>query len=322
MAHPYTLTNGTNANADEVMSNLKYSHIGPYVKVVAYGKGTNILKFSDLIFQTQTHRTTDGGANWTANAVNIEVGATSGQYGIGIDSDTPSISKFTFNSGANWWNSGTDPALDNAYCADMFGEVVVVGGDHSSNRSIYRSTDAGDNYAECSSGPTDKVIGICLASETVGYAVDQYGNIWKTTDGGDNWTDTTDDLGDGKGPLTAIDTDTFLSMGYTVGNVRKYVNSTNTVTQLVDMDFSGFNQLSKFVKADNGNYYAIIGDNDFSYYLIKYDGTNIYTRSIGLLNAQAINNTYNVRPIMIEVNNVLYVSGSRGNIQSFDVSES
>jgi hypothetical protein len=69
----------------------------------------------------------------------------------------------------------------------------------------------------------------------IGYAVTDAGDIFKTTDGGDNWTDTTDNVtGTVKQNATilCISATKFIYAGNSNGIIQVYDNSTNTVTSV------------------------------------------------------------------------------------------
>lgn len=286
--------------------------------------GGGLLKFSATTWSSAAARTTDSGSSWSGSGfVDDHLAASSGANGISIDQDDTTDSLYTSDSGANWNASTTDPDLDGGVNqVAISGSVAVCGGNDTTNRSIYYSSDGGNNWAECSTGPTDEVTAICLASSTIGYALDSSSNIWKTTDGGDNWTDTTDNFSLQPKSFFAIDTDTVLGLA-DEGNLKVglYVNSTNTTTTLID-DEGGdsLSKISNVVTATNGNHYWVRGYQHVNgetntIMLYRFDGTDVFVRHImtGMIDDAdkylGIDGVVNITfPSLIEVSNVLYLN--------------
>jgi len=293
-----------------------------------------LIRWSATKFQTENGDSSDSGATWTVGGYNIlgsdtiadTDGSTNGCAADGGAANTT----ITSDSGDTWTASTTSPsagAMTKINAISMFGSVVVVGGDAGANESIYYSSDSGDTFTEATTGPTNEVDAIVMASATIGYAREVTGdNIWKTTDGGVNWTDTTDSSGLGTGGgarFFAIDTDTLLMMQTDRLFLRHYVNSTNTITEIYQTGLTANkSNVSNIVKATNGDYYWVhyMGGTGTNIgisilYMYRWDGTNIYVKSIGEATNTTESNTFTgnttaSKPVLIEgAANVLYLNG-------------
>lgn len=329
-------SNGDILDADDLMDTMSRASNEPWYKFT-YDSTLNagLIKFSSTIWQTESVRTTDGGANWGGSGYGTNyLASTVGAAGISTLYSS-AASKYTTDSGATWNVSSVAPGDGNmtiAYCIHMFDSSVgVIGGDAGANESIYYTSDGGDNWTEASSGPAASVFAIVMASATVGYAIDDALNIWRTADGGDNWTDTTDDttLTNTDGwRLVAIDTDTILIVGGFEPKVETYKFSTNTVTKLQEFQRGLSNETgpTNIIIATNGNYYWVYMHSAYDtgggrilprIVLYKYDGTSLYQRPLGQGReyAKSLSDAWQVsastrvlKPVLIEVSAVLYVN--------------
>lgn len=203
-----TFTNGTNADADEVNRNFKdtewssaiYSHQGAGIAITVRDTLVHSPTIWTRLDDTSTMRTTDGGANWvavSADVANMKFGVVSvadGSKAISWSNGTNIA--ITSNSGDNWVQASTDPA-DDVYSASFITATVAVVGTNKSvgARGIYFSTDGGDNWTICSTGPTVAVAEISMFNATTGFAIADGGAIWKTVNGGIDWTNTTHSIG-------------------------------------------------------------------------------------------------------------------------------
>ncbi len=106
---------------------------------------------------------------------------------------------FTTDNGDNWVEisaAGTAPSALTACYGISYpaAAVAVLGGAVSSGNSIYVSTDpatAAGSWAVATTGPTVSTVAIDMFDSTTGFAVDSSNNLWKTTNSGVDWTDTT-----------------------------------------------------------------------------------------------------------------------------------
>ncbi|MCK4827674.1 hypothetical protein KA005_68740, partial [bacterium] len=151
-----------------------------------------------LINGTATMITGDAGASW-ANASSDDgnmtavskVSVADPTKAISCDSNSGNVI-ITSDSGDNWTNASTDPAGITKVFDLSFptATVAVVACDlGGAARGIFFSTDAGDNWTICTSGPAVDVMAIDMVDGSDGIAIDVNQNIWTTSDGGDNWSD-------------------------------------------------------------------------------------------------------------------------------------
>jgi len=343
MVFPYTLTNGTLADADEVMANLKYAKNNSWYKIIyASNISYGLIKFSSTIWQSENVRTTDAGATWSGSGYGAGYSAdTNGVNGASMDAGSPGTAKYTTDSGATWNASSTAPPNANDIAQiHMFSDTIVVaGGRATSGKWVWYSSDGGDNWSQSTTGPVDDVYAIQMASITIGYLVDQDGSIWKTTDGGDNWVDTTDDFSitnDRRLSITCVDTDTLLLAGNSKSGLQKYVNSTNTVSTLYTASTAA-SAVTNWVKSTNGNYYIVLwytgGNSGLVLDLLKYDGSDVYLKP--LVSALGISDNPSspqywselnnfcplAKPVLIEVSDILYFNWGVNAILDVNVEE-
>lgn len=344
MALPNTFTNGTTAVATEVNANFNYVVALGWQRIISDPEiGVGLIKWTSTRWQTNDGLTTDSGASWADTPFSGNIAATDGSTnGCSVTAGT-AATFISSDSGANWAASSTAPSAGNmtqAECISMFGTTVVVGGNASPDESISYSSDSGDTFTEATTGPTVTTNAISMASSSVGYAVDTSGNIWKTTNSGVDWSDTTDNTGVGN-PLVikAVDTDTVLLVSQNGMDVEEYTNSTNTVKILYSPTFTitaTTNACSNIVEATNGNFYWVYNSyaiNSTTGYsgaltLFKYDGTNIYQKPLGMNADQATvwRTTGEAAgsalfEVLIEVADVLYLTVNLDNIMEINVSE-
>lgn len=140
-------------------------------------------------------KTTDGGDNWTA--IWPASGTIDGLQGIWFISDNVGFAGGwnnyfikTTDGGANWtpvscgtnvwyytdvvfWDSNNGVA-----CAYM----------NSSDQCVFITSDGGDNWTQATSGIVGNMMAISYADANTLFAVNTSGNVYKSTDGGYNWT--------------------------------------------------------------------------------------------------------------------------------------
>ena len=308
----------------------------PSFKLATYdsGIGNGLIKWTSTSWQSIFRDTADGGLTWTAGGFGVvgseDIPSNYGSQGVAMGNDDGQVA-FCTDAGVTWTVSSTQPAnITEANSIHLFNATVgILGGQAGAGNYIWFTTDGGDNWTQSTTGPTAEVRVLVMASATVGYAVDTGKNIWKTTDGGDNWTDTTDGFSVDIGVLVAVDTDTIFGIANVTTYVQKYVNSTNTLTILLNGDESG--QVCNAVKATNGYYYWVFNNYEAgsvpNYDLIKWDGTNFYVKSLSnpVINAAGDNwNTHSMttKNVLIESSaNILQLNFGAGMVLEINVIE-
>jgi photosystem II stability/assembly factor-like uncharacterized protein len=241
-----------------------------------------------LFVGTASVRTTDAGVTWVALSTddtdmrqNAHLCDADSTKAFVCDLDSNEIN-YTTDSGDNYTNATTSPALVTNVLTGSFptATVAVVGciiG--SAARSIFRSTDGGDTWTICTTGPAVNTVAMDMVDGSDGIAIDTNGNIWTTADGGDNWTDS------GQNVNSTSNTSNLLALTSSTGIYvsRNPDNTLETFTtgaggtarlHLVSLNTNG-NWPSNLVKATNGNIYFVtyIGSGDarnaFSLFLYK-----------------------------------------------------
>ncbi|MEN8224129.1 MAG: T9SS type A sorting domain-containing protein [Bacteroidota bacterium] len=140
-------------------------------------------------------KTTDGGDNWTQ--VWPASGDIDGLQGIWFISDSVGFAGGwnnyfikTADAGATWTpvSCGTNvwyytdvvfwDANNGVACAYM----------NASDQCVFVTADGGDNWTQASSGVPGTMMGIAYADQNTLFGVNTGGNVYKSTDGGYNWT--------------------------------------------------------------------------------------------------------------------------------------
>ena len=299
--------NGTTADADEVNADFSITNLSKYSKyytdaLEAREAGLHIFA-NGTDWQTAAKTSADGGATWSAGGFGDDgYVSSSGVYGITNDK-TGTKMRFTVDSGVTWTNASsgaTLPGCNDAWQLHLFNSTIgVVGGYSAGGNKVaaWYTSDGGDNWTQSATGPDGAAGGraysIQMASATVGYLLENDGDIWKTTDAGVNWADTGDNCGissdiEPQGTtMVCLSTDTLIqTVSENTGECRviHYTNSTNTVRILYQStqgiaaaDNSWFGR--NFVTADNGNIYWLCSSREHrAYFLFKWDGTHLSSR--------------------------------------------
>lgn len=315
---------------ENFFNNMGDSWVKTLIPTGSIGRG--LIKWSATRFQSSTDESDDSGVTWSGDGYGDSgngIADTSGASGIQTNI-TDGTSTFTTDSGAVWGASSVDPPNSTTINSISMGSTLVgiMGGDSASGNAIWVTGDGGDNWAQATTGPTAEVKAVVMASASVGYAVDVNQNIWKTTNAGVDWSDTGDNFTVGGmgtatigGRLLAVDVDTILFNNTRVPEIQHYVNSTNTITTLIDFDanFDNLNDApTNWVLATDGNYYCAWNNTDGtangpnSVVLFRYDESIISQRSVGWSKQLVATNSWRTNdaalPVMIEVNNLLYVN--------------
>jgi len=137
-------------------------------------------------------KTTDGGSNWiqlTSGTTNYLEGVHFMSSNVGIVVGEDIILKTT-DAGANWVPK-PKPIGFSGICVHFYGDSAGYAG-ASGGGQIIKTTDAGESWNwSVIIGPTGPVNSLFFTDKDTGYAVEVYlgtGRIWKTDNGGSNWT--------------------------------------------------------------------------------------------------------------------------------------
>lgn len=224
-----------------------------------------------IVNATSTRYTSNSGVTWadsTGDAATFRGVAIASKglktTAIVIDNQT-NAAFYSTNSGASWTAASSVPLnWTGAWCASFPTATVAVAGldRGTATRGIMYSTNAGVDWTIAASGPVVDVVAIDMFSSTVGYAVDVSANIWKTTDGGVNWTDTTHNV---TAAGTNAMTDTLFAVSATkclyalhTTRIELYDNTAGSVTvkyPLSALPTTNGHMCSNFVRTTNGNIY-------------------------------------------------------------------
>lgn len=140
-------------------------------------------------------KTTDGGDNWTQ--IFPSSGDIDGLQGIWFINDNLGFAGGwnnyfikTIDGGANWTpvTCGTNVWY---YTDVVFWDSnngVASAYMNSSDQCVFVTADGGNTWTQASSGIQGNMMGICYADQTTLFAVNTSGNVYKSTDGGYNWT--------------------------------------------------------------------------------------------------------------------------------------
>jgi|TARA_R100001530_G_scaffold2717_1_gene4374 hypothetical protein len=164
---------------------------------------------------------------------------------------------FSTNSGGSFTASSTIP--DNVIAIKGLsyatgGAVAVCVGEANSLRGAWYTSNGGADWAQATSGAAHFIC-VDMFSATTGFAVDNSGNVYKTTDGGEGWDDTGGNVNGDERNIIALTATTYVTLT-TDGNI--YTGSGGTATQRIVFNYSHA-RVSEILKLTNGNlYYAVM----------------------------------------------------------------
>ena len=264
--------------------------------------------------------TSDAGATWSTPSTDIvhNIGAVTK-----VDSNTTNAmvcrrdnneTSLTTDSGDNWAEKGS--IITNATAGISISapttSVAVVGLDiGTATRGIAFSTDNTANWTVCSTGPAVDVPVIDMVDSSNGIAIDVNGNIWTTSDGGDNWTDS--GQASANNPtitsyMIALTSTTYVMKHSHTSNFIETGNTTSGGTVksfLSDMNNSDI-IASNLVKTTSGNLYCAV-------YFFKTGASNSQT-NITMYKSKDSGATWSVGALP----NVGFGSGTVSELSSLD----
>jgi len=241
MTIPNTYVNGTVIDADEHNENINY--VNPVWDI----EFVNASTFSGIIAHSTTNYslTNAGGGTiylWDGSTFTSK-NSTPNQAGIlRLCKDDDAKGFFVELVATGETSYGTGDGTSWAVTANVghsitvndmsfpTANLIVIGGDDGGGDFIQTSVDQGANWVDATTSPAAAVEILDMFDGTTGYCIDASDNIWKTTDSGDTWVDTTDNISNShaSGTMFCLTADIVLicSEGY----VHHYTNSTNTLT--------------------------------------------------------------------------------------------
>lgn len=203
-------------------------------------------------------RTTNSGSTWASCTGTMLPYAVrcAGTAGYALSFDTSAgVLNYTVDSGANWTVGGTPAAATGVKCCSFPTSTKAVIGATGAARTIFYSNNNGVAWTLCTTGPTASVVAIAMWNGSTGYAVDTSNNIWKTTDGGANWTDTTyNTAGSGLTSLICVSSTVVLYVQANTGLMQRYIDATS-VTNIQQVSGTTDSTPSNFVIGTNGYVY-------------------------------------------------------------------
>ena len=268
--------------ADDLLDSIAEHKYGP-----AFGFATGITEIVTIIPHGSTtvmsgvtaagdiYASSDGGKTWTSKNTTpdaagfLVTGRTDKTLGFFIER-TPAGGNFqtayTDDSGTTW-TSKTDANFSGNEVIDVSmpsSALIVLAGADGTNNIVY-STDQGGTWNDPTTPVTSTVRAMNMFSDTVGYAVDTSGNIWKTTDGADVWADTGDNVSNyaGNSERTKMYCATAdLVIFFNDGKISLYTNSTNNFTHKVDLKSSEMRETGGIIETSSGAIYVLAITND------------------------------------------------------------
>ena len=216
-----------------------------------------------------TRRTVDAGVTWanaTTDNSSMEGAVTSKgdtTRAISFKTGASKAMLYSIDSGDTWtaatiggttitiFKNASFPTASLAVACGTGGSIFIA-----------RSTDGGITWNDASTGPTSETGLITMFDGTTGYAVDSNDNIFKTTDGGVNWSNTGinyDVTGaNATGAALAVSaTEVLFHLGGT--GIAYYDNSAGSIVIKAIPDSAVLNDTDRittnFVKITNGNVY-------------------------------------------------------------------
>jgi len=300
-----TFTNGTVADADEVMQNLSDAgwNVHMYDSTLGTLRGLiahSALKYSIINTLGDIYQTTDGGD--TVEAVKnttlvtescfIRVCKEDKTLGFAVQSATsPNASAITSTSGDTWSDTTADPSFTTAIHDVSFSTddlIVIAGNDGGGNKHIVFGTVAAGQVTAWTDTTTNigaAVYAVDMFDANTGYAVDSANNIWKTVDGGANWTNTTFNVSytDVYATLHCISATTFIYADQ--GVVEVYVDTVSVTSRIVLTGNAG--RPAGIIELTNGN--VVVGFNSVTaadpqtvLLMTNNDGIKWFSRTISV----------------------------------------
>lgn len=237
--------------------------------------GQGILKFTGsdfFLINGAASKISDDTITWTASASDnsamqgVGIAYSGTGSGIVFDNDSCDTCYYTTNYGNNWTKATLAPGSNlgtRVFSAAYAGPGSLVCGldKGSAARSIYYSVDGGDSWTICSTGPAGDTDVIAMFNSVSGWAIDNAANVFMTTDGGDNWSDTGfNSNANEPGYLLLLSGSEALSLCSDSDTLYKIDLEGGTATEkleIEDADSAPLVYLTNMVRATNGNIYFL-----------------------------------------------------------------
>lgn len=260
------------------------------IGVVGYAADTlSIVNAANILTST------NGGTSWTSKNTDLDASTiltrgckatrTSAFF---LETGTTCESAHTSDSGATVTTKTS--ASFGTSVADMSypttGLIVVGGDDGGGGNHIIYSTDSGGTWTDASTQPSAAIILVDMFDGTNGVAVDTSGNIWKTTDSADTWTDTTLNVGTSSNQqIVMLSTTTFFFIGFPTNNVATVQYGDLSTPYITGSLFAIANYTTtpsiRFHRAANNNFYVLLagaGQTDNSTLWRTADGVTWFSK--------------------------------------------
>lgn len=161
------------------------------------------VKWSDVDSSGDISQSTDGGLSWTSKNTTmagdclLRVCQADKTLAFGCETTaTNQDSAITSTSGDTWTDTTAGPAFGTAVYDVSFATaaLIVIGGDDhvGTDHIVFGAVSSGQvtSWTNATTSPSLPVYAVNMWDANTGFAVDSGGNIWKTTNGAVDWTDT------------------------------------------------------------------------------------------------------------------------------------
>lgn len=159
--------------------------------------------FSVILDSGAIHQSTDTLLTFTSKNTDLDTNSfikvckADRTHGVVVENQSSGEVAFTSDFGTTWTTKTSTAFGTKVYDVSFpTGALIVVGGDDAGGTDhVVYSTNDGGTWTNASVSPDTRVYALDMFDGTTGYAVDSADKIWKTTDSGDNWVDTTHTTG-------------------------------------------------------------------------------------------------------------------------------
>jgi photosystem II stability/assembly factor-like uncharacterized protein len=298
-----------------------------YAGVIAHSSST----YSAMLVNGEIKQTTDSGVTWTSRNTDLEeprnfirVCLADTTHGVAVEPSATAETAFTDDSGATW-TTKTSATFATAVHDVSFATaalIVLAGDDGGGGNHIVYSTDDAGTWNDPTTAPSAACYCVAMYDANTGYAVDSANNIWKTTDGGDNWADTGHNIAGTASTKMAM-VATSATVAYILiptGQVEKYDNSAGSSTKVLDLNIG--DEILGIMKKTNGDVVAGIAnttaDRGYSCLVKSANGSNWNIRFLANVEGLTASDTNKCFLSELGTNHILTIFGSTDIIRVYD----